>query len=99
MRDLKYIIILAAGIESRALLFNGLFNHSDIWLGARKSIPGCSVISAGFCSISPSISGELKINCWGESESISNLLKRRIKSLGSHDELVISKTINRRHLL
>lgn len=94
MRDLKYIIIAIPSLEPRAILFNGLFNHSDMWLGARKSIPNCSLDSAGFCSVRDN-----EVTVWGASESLKKLLKREVKSRGMLDENIIYKTLNQTHIL
>lgn len=91
MRELKYIIIHIPGsFQPRAIIFNGMFNHFDIWLGARRSIRGCEVDTAGFCSVDGN-----KIKAWGKSESLSDLLKREIKSGGPADEIVLEMNLSR----
>ena len=100
MRDLKYIIIaIGNSLEPRAIVFNGMFNHSDIWLGARKSLPSYARLSsAGFCRLQPINNITIIAEVYGGSESLTKLLKREIKSL-STDSAVIEATINRKHLL
>ena len=99
MRDLKYIIVKPKGLEARAIVFNGMFNHSDIWLGAKKSFRECKLISAGFVIFESyhEVLGQI-VKTYGGSESLTKLLDRNVLSLDD-DNFIIEDTINRRHIM
>ena len=65
-RALKYIIVSVCGFET-PIIFDSIITHIDVSIYAKNAI------SAGFCEIWSEIKDDLpqiKVCCYGESESI-----------------------------
>jgi len=65
---MKYIIIVSdSGIET-PIVFSELLSHDEMAIRWK----GRDVVSAGFCSFSPTKDGDdITVNCWGKSVSLN----------------------------
>lgn len=95
MNELKYVCVIPPGfneIGARAIIFNGLINHIDMvrFLIEKR---GFTVMSAGFIDISNGI------KCYGESESISSYLNKKVNSDNPLSNIIVSQTLTKQHPL
>ena len=87
-RDLKYVIVWRVNIVfARAIVFNGDIVHKDM-------VPrGWTCESAGFCALSGTQFDDIKVTCFGRSDSLDK------DSIPIFDQGIIEKTLNRTFLM
>lgn len=74
---MKYIIVKRGGLEL-PIVFDEIFNHSDIGYGA-------DVVAAGFCNIGDRGESEPTWACWGKSTTLN------VVSRGEVDDAILNR--------
>lgn len=91
---LKYIMVELehehAGKSIAPILFPDVINHVDMWEATQHSQRRANLVAAGFVEIFQK-EGEkdVVVNCFGESESLSNRRGGVNKSRGIEDSVII----------